>query len=53
MRTNTVRLSIGIEPADVLIKDIKQALALRGTGRDQKEIMMNEPKGWIDDDIIR
>jgi len=27
VRRNTVRLSIGIEPADVLIKDIKQALA--------------------------
>ncbi|MDM8007281.1 MAG: PLP-dependent transferase [Phycisphaerae bacterium] len=27
VRKNTVRLSIGIEPADKLVKDLKQALA--------------------------
>ena len=32
VRRNTVRLSIGIEPADVLIKDIKQALACVAQG---------------------
>jgi cystathionine beta-lyase/cystathionine gamma-synthase len=27
VRPNTVRLSVGIEPPDVLIRDIRQALA--------------------------
>jgi cystathionine beta-lyase/cystathionine gamma-synthase len=27
VRANTVRLSVGIEPPDVLTKDIRQALA--------------------------
>jgi cystathionine beta-lyase/cystathionine gamma-synthase len=32
VRKNTVRLSIGIEPAEKLIKDIKQALACVAQG---------------------